>query len=64
MFHVLINTCLICNVWLTGLNNVELIGYTGGDPTHSGTEDRPVTKFSLGTTNYYRTKDGKRVKQQ
>ncbi|KAK3750941.1 hypothetical protein QZH41_015017 [Actinostola sp. cb2023] len=44
---------------MIGLNSVNLIGYTGGDPVLSGTDERPVTRFSLGTTNYYRSKDDK-----
>ena len=44
-----------------GLNSVQLIGYTGSDPLRGSTEFQP-TKFSLATTVYYKTRNGKRYK--
>ena len=44
-----------------GLNSVQLIGYTGSDPLRGSTEFQP-TKFSLATTVYYKTRNGKKYK--
>ncbi|EDO37722.1 predicted protein [Nematostella vectensis] len=43
----------------TGLNSVQLIGYTGADPQSFGTDSHSGTRLSLATTSYYRTKDDK-----
>ena len=41
-----------------GLNSVQLIGYSGSDPLKGSTDHHP-TKFSLATTQYYQSREGK-----
>ena len=43
-----------------GLNSVQLIGYTGADPL-KGAMDHQPTKFSLATTQYYQSREGKKL---
>lgn len=43
---------------LIGLNSVQLIGYSGSDPLKGSTDHQP-TKFSLATTQYYQSREGK-----
>ena len=42
-----------------GLNSVQLIGYSGSDPLKGSADNQP-TKFSLATTQYYQSREGRR----
>ena len=41
-----------------GINSVTLMGRVGGEPQIRGTEDKPITTFSLATNLAWQTQDG------